>query len=75
MSRTKQMLIASLNKPDPDEVDDAVFALHMAVVDLIEYRSTKADRVFDEEALIRRSISAAQGLLDDMWNAKLEAAE
>lgn len=82
MDRTRKAVIASLeSEKEPDVVDAAVWALRQSVVDLIELRhkNATADRVLDEERMIRGSASALQGLLDDMWNSKfdvkLEAAE
>lgn len=82
MSRTRRAYIASLeSEKEPDVVDAAVWALRQSVVDLIELRhkNATADRVLEEERMIRGSASALQGLLDDMWAAsfgiRLEAAE
>ena len=82
MDRTRRAFIASLEcEKEPDVVDAAVWALWQSVVDLIELRhkNATADRVMDEERMIRGSASALQGLLDDLWaskfSAKLEAAE
>lgn len=82
MSRTRRAFIASLETDkEPDEVDATVWALRQSVVALIELRhkNATADRVMDEERMIRGSASALQGLLDDMWAAKfgikMEAAE
>lgn len=82
MEITRRAFAASVKaEKEPDDVDAAVWALRNAVVLLIELRhkNSTADRVMDEERMIRGSASALQGLLDDMWAAKfhvrLEAAE
>jgi hypothetical protein len=82
MEMTRRALQASLEtKKEPDDVDAAVWALRNSVVLLIELRhkNSTADRVMDEERMIRGSASALQGLLDDLWesnfNTLIEAAE
>lgn len=58
----------------PDDVDGALYALRHSVADLVEMRhGPMADRVVEEEKTIRASMSALQGLLDDIWNSRIAA--
>lgn len=50
----------------PDDVDAAVYMLRHTVADLVEYRHTKGDRVFEERKSIHAAASALQGLIEDL---------
>lgn len=58
-----------------DEVDLALYALRMSILDLIELRqrTETAPLLFAEEKHLRDSQSVLQALLDDIWNVQVAA--